>query len=410
MDRAPGGRARRPRGRLLALLGVGVALALGIGAIAGLFSAFRGGGPPPVDGVRADRPRGRSAQIAFRPGPGDPPPLIDPDEVIPGGPPPDGIPPIDEPKFVPAAEAEFLAAREPVLALEVNGDARAYPLRIMIWHEIVNDEVGGVPVAVTYCPLCNTGIAYRRPVVEGRLLDFGTSGMLYRSNLVMYDRQTGSLWPQVLGQAAIGPLTGTELEFLPVQVLAFADWRAAHADGLVLSTDTGVSRPYGVNPYEGYDDPLSAPFLFAGDLDPRLPPKERVLAVVVGGEQVAIPYRAFRERAVAGWSVVELRLAGTPVVAFWKEGTLSALDAGRIPESRDVGATGAFSPVVEGRRLTFVVGPEGITDRETGSRWSILGVAEEGPLAGTRLERVLAVEHFWFDWAAFFPGGRVFGE
>ena len=149
-----------------------------------------------------------------------PSPLVNPDDIIPGGPPPDGIPPIDHPKFLPAADVHFLDPREPVIALDINGDARAYPAQILVWHEIVNDTIGGVPVAVTYCPLCNTGIAFKRPTINGQLLDFGTSGKLYRSNLVMYDRETGSLWPQVLGQAVIGPLKLANSTGSPVNPLA----------------------------------------------------------------------------------------------------------------------------------------------------------------------------------------------
>jgi len=197
-----------------------------------------------------------------------PTPLVDPADIISGGPPPDGIPPIDDPKFADAAAVDFLSPQEPVISLVLGHDARAYPAQILVWHEIVNDTVGGVPVTVTYCPLCNTGIAFRRPVIEGKLLDFGTSGKLYHSNLVMYDRQTESLWPQALGQAVMGPLTGTKLELVPVQMVAWADWLAEHPQGRVLSTDTGADRPYGQNPYEGYDRPDSAPFLFQGTPDP----------------------------------------------------------------------------------------------------------------------------------------------
>jgi hypothetical protein len=157
-----------------------------------------------------------------------PSPLVDPDEIVSGGPPPDGIPPIDRPKFEDPSGVPWLDPKEPVIAIEINGDSRAYPAQILIWHEIVNDTVGKVPVTVTYCPLCNTGIAFRRPVIAGQLLDFGTSGKLYRSNLVMYDRQTESLWPQALGQAVVGPLTGTKLEWVPVQMVGWADWRASN--------------------------------------------------------------------------------------------------------------------------------------------------------------------------------------
>src|ERR687888_367313 len=169
-----------------------------------------------------------------------PSPLVDPADITPGGPPPDGIPPIDHPKFESASSVNWLAPQEPVVAIDLHGDARAYPVQIFIWHEIVNDAVGGVPVTVTYCPLCNTGIAFKRPTIDGKLLDFGTSGKLYNSNLVMYDRETGSYWPQALGQAVTGPLTGTKLTLVPVQLVAWRDWRGAPPAREGPSRDTGA--------------------------------------------------------------------------------------------------------------------------------------------------------------------------
>lgn len=339
----------------------------------------------------------------------DPEPLVDPEEIVSGGPPPDGIPPIDDPMFLPPDDVGSLDAREPVIVLEIAGDARAYPARIMIWHEIVNDVVGGVPVAVTYCPLCNTGLVFERPTIDGELLDFGTSGKLYRSNLVMYDRQTGSLWPQALGQAVVGPLTGTELVQLAAQMVSWGDWRDAHPDGLVLTPPAGVDRPYGENPYEGYDEPGTPPSLFVGELDDRLDTKARVVGVRIGSRVVAYPYAELERLASGGWSVIADLVGGKELVVFWKAGTLSAVDAGVIADSRDVGATGVFSAEVEGRELTFRATPGGIVDEQTGSAWDIFGRAVAGPMQGTQLERVVSIESFWFDWAAFFPVSDIFG-
>ena len=177
-------------------------------------------------------------------------PLLDPDLVVSGGPPPDGIPAIDEPTFQRADQVGWLEDEEPVLSLTVGEETRAYPLQVMTWHEIVNDTVDDVPVAVTYCPLCNSGVAFEREV-DGRVLSFGTSGMLYADNLVMYDRQTESLWPQLTGQAAIGALTGQQLVAIPMGVVAWTDFRDANPTALVLTRDTGFDRPYGSNPYVG---------------------------------------------------------------------------------------------------------------------------------------------------------------
>jgi hypothetical protein len=338
-----------------------------------------------------------------------PDPLVDPDDIISGGPPPDGIPPIDHPKFVAPSEAGFLTDREPVLAVEAGGEAKAYPLQIMIWHEIVNDTIDGIPVSVTYCPLCNTGIAFERPTIDGELLDFGTSGKLYNANLVMYDRQTETYWAQATGQAIVGELAGEQLTFVPARILSFADWRAEHPDGLVLSRDTGHERPYGENPYEGLDT-SARPFLFSGELDRRLPATSRVLGIARAGDTVAFPYEVVAADAVGGWAVVVERVAGEPVVVFWKAGTASALDSREISEGRNVGAIAAYRPVSGGRLLMFEARTKGIVDRETGSVWSILGRAVAGPLAGEQLVPELAIDSLWFDWAAFHPETRIFGQ
>jgi hypothetical protein len=183
-----------------------------------------------------------------------PEPLVDPSEIISGGPPPDGIPPIDKPEFQPRDEVTWLNEQEPVIVVQIGEDTRAYPLQIMTWHEIVNDEVGGKPISVTFCPLCNTAYAFARPEVDGDITTFGTSGKLYNSNLVMYNRATESYWPQAWGKAVMGPLTGTELERVPAQIVSWGDFRSAFPGGLVLSRDTGHERDYGSNPYPGYDD------------------------------------------------------------------------------------------------------------------------------------------------------------
>jgi hypothetical protein len=334
---------------------------------------------------------------------GDPQPLIDTSRIISGGPPPDGIPPIDEPKFENVADVGWLTAREPVVAVEVAEDARAYPLQVLTWHEIVNDTVGDVPLSVTFCPLCNTAYAFVRPEVDGEVTTFGTSGKLFNSNLVMYDRATESYWPQAMGQAVVGPLTGTELERVPAQIVSWEDFKSNFPDAKVLSRETGFERPYGENPYVGYDDVDNPPFLFDGEADGRLAPVERVLGVEHADEVMAFPYFRLQETAAGEWSAANTELGGEPLVVLWKKGTTSALDAQQIASSRDVGAAAAFSRRVEGRVLTFKSSASGIVDRETGSRWNLFGEATSGALEGTRLEHLDAHDSFWFDWAAFHP-------
>ncbi len=190
--------------------------------------------------------------------PGLPPPLVDPDLMVSGGPPPDGIPAIDEPRFQRTSDVHWVDDDEQVLVVEVAGHARAYPVQVLTLHEVVNDTVGGVPLVVTYCPLCASGLAFERRIAD-RVLSFGTSGRLFQSNLVMYDRQTESLWPQIGGRAVAGVLTGQELRLVPTQTVAWSQWRAAHPDGWVLSRQTGHALPYGSNPYYGYSQKETAP-------------------------------------------------------------------------------------------------------------------------------------------------------
>lgn len=317
----------------------------------------------------------------------------------------DAIPAIDAPDFESAAAARaWMDGRAPVIALEIDGDARAYPLSILLWHEIVNDEVGGRPVVVTFCPLCHTALVYDR-MLDGIERRFGNTGSLRYSDMVMYDRATESWWQQATGRAIIGSLSGAALEFLPSQVLSLDAFEAAWPDGVVLSRDTGHERPYGDNPFLGYGDADERPSRFDGAIDGRLSPKERVVAVG-GPESEAIAFSYFD---LARSGVAEETFEGRPIVALWAPGTADSFAAPVIGLGDDIGSAGVFSPVLDGRELTFVRADDGVSlqDVETGSTWSITGMAIEGPLQGSQLERVLHGDHFWFSWAAFTPDTRV---
>lgn len=243
------------------------------------------------------------------------------DEILSGGPPKDGIPSIDDPEFVPLDQVD-LPDREPVVGVVLNGEAKAYPLRILMWHEIVNDEIGGVPVAVTYCPLCNTSIVFDRRV-EGRTLEFGTTGKLRNSDLVMYDRTTESWWQQFLGEAIVGELTGTRLDTVPSRLESFANFAERAPDGLVQVPGDEGMRAYGRNPYGGYDR-SPRPFLYQGPMPAEVPPLSRV--VRVGDE---------------AWSLALLQEKGTiedgDLRLTWEPGQVSALDTTTIAEGQDVG-------------------------------------------------------------------------
>ncbi|MEX1009407.1 MAG: DUF3179 domain-containing protein [Acidimicrobiia bacterium] len=337
--------------------------------------------------------------------PGLPKPLVNPGALRSGGPPPDGIPAIDSPRFERAADVDWLDKREPVIAVELDGESRAYPVRILVWHEIVNDTLDGVPVAVTYCPLCNTAIAFDRRV-GGRVVDFGTSGLLYRSDLVMYDRQTESLWVQFEGRAVAGVLTGTTLSTFPVATVAWRDWRRANPDGLVLTTDTGFDRAYGTNPYVGYDNAGNRPFLYDGNIDARLRPMTRVVGIDDGASGTAVTYDTLRTR-----HVVDVTTNHGPLTVWWSAGTASALDTDSVSSGRDVGAVGVFDPVVDGTQLTFRWRRgRGFVDRETGSEWDGFGRATSGALAGRALAPSTHLDTFWFAWAAFNPRTTIFGR
>jgi hypothetical protein len=331
--------------------------------------------------------------------------LVDTREIISGGPPPDGIPPIDAPGFVDVVGNEdLLPGVEPVVAVEIDGDARAYPVRVMIWHEIVNDVVGGVPVAVTYCPLCNSATAYDRRV-RGIETTFGTSGRLYASALVMYDRATESLWTHYDGRAIVGVLAGDRLDEFPSPLMSWDDFLAAYPAGRVLDwRATGFDRSYGRNPYVAYDDPEGRPFLFRGALDDRAAALRRVVGVEVGGDAVAVATAAVAGDAP---SVRAIDVGGRRLVVFWKPGQASALDSGTIAEGADVGTAAVFDPTVDGDVLTFVATESGFVDDQTGSTWSIVGEATAGEYRGRRLERIPHLDTFWFAWSTYRPGTEL---
>jgi thiol-disulfide isomerase/thioredoxin len=327
-------------------------------------------------------------------------------EVLSGGPPKDGIPAIDAPEYVTIEEADaWLADAEAVVVVEVEGVVRAYPVQILMWHEIINDTLGGRGLSVTYCPLCNTAIAFEREF-EGQLLDFGTTGRLRFSNLIMYDRQTETWWQQATGEGIAGEFAGSELTAIPAFLIAWDQFKAVFPDGDVLSRRTGFQRNYGVNPYVGYDTAFNDPFLYQGPQTPdALPPMARVLTIDREDETVAFPYSALETEGVINETV-----GGLPVVVFWQAGTASALDRAAVGEGKDVGNATAYAREVGGETLTFTAEGDTFRDAETGSTWNNLGQALSGELAGTALEPVVSINHFWFSWAAFRPQTRIAGQ
>lgn len=244
-------------------------------------------------------------------------------EILSGGPPKDGIPALDNPSFIDVFDENRLTDREPVIALEITGETpRAYPIRYLMWHEIVNDDVRGTPVAVTFCPLCNSGITFDRRTAQG-VLSFGVSGKLRFSDMIMYDRETESWWQQAIGEAIVGDLTGTELQTLPSWMESWSEFKARNPDGLVMD-QPNARRNYGANPYVRYDS-SDRPFLYSGELPPHgIPALARVVRV---GD--------------AAWPMTRIADAGevteNGVTFTWSAGQASALDAANIGDGKDVG-------------------------------------------------------------------------
>ena len=310
----------------------------------------------------------------------------------------DGIPPIDSPIFETTTLAsQWLGAREPGALVQVDGEARFYPLSILTRHEIVNDAFGDVPVAVTFCPLCNTAIAYDRRV-NGETLRFGVSGLLRNSDVVMWDDASTSLWQQITGESLVGQFAGGKLESVPTSIVSFEQFVESFPDGRSLAAESGFGRQsYGLNPYEGYSS-SSRPFLFDGEVDERLPSLSRVVGVT---QEDAIAAYSFERLEIE--RVINDEVAGTPIVVFFAGQTADALDASAIAGSEAIGSGVAHNPVVDGQTLTFSASDdETFTDDQTGSTWNIIGLATDGELAGTQLPPMEHRNEFWFAWQAFF--------
>jgi Protein of unknown function (DUF3179) len=315
--------------------------------------------------------------------------IVPPELIVSGGPPADGIPSIDKPKFLQVRKAEeFLDDSDLVVGLNINGDVRAYPLQILVWHEIVNDKVGGIPVAVTYCPLCFTNQVFNRTMNDGQILEFGTSGKLYNSNLVMYDRTTKSLWSQAMGQGLVGKFVGVKLERIPFDVAYWKEWKQLYPDSDVLSTDTGSARPYGADPYGDYY--TNGDVLFpVSNSDDRLGLKEIVIGLENNGQ-----YRAYKLQEVENKKVINDQINGKPIA-------LLSLHPFMVR---------AYDPLIDGQVLKFSYNAkdQNFVDTRTGSLWNFEGKAISGQMKGKQLTRLPFDEGFWFEWVAFHPKTEIY--
>jgi len=331
--------------------------------------------------------------------------VVNEEEIVSGGVPKGGIPAVDRPRFVSVDRGDdWFNDREPVAVVRIGNEVKAYPIQILMRHEIVNDFVGAIPVAVTYCPLCNTVISFQR-YMDGQILSFGVTGRLRHSDLIMYDRETETWWQQATGRGIVGAHAGESLEMVPTATISWKDVKDRFPDAQVLSRNLGFGINYGRNPYPFYDrqgGPIRRFFRFGRD-DERLEAMERVVALEHGDESVAVPFAVLREERVAN-----LEVGGRPIVVFWSPGTVSAVGGRFSADGRDVGATTAFDPRVDGLDLTFeAAGEDRFRDLQTGSLWTLTGEAVEGELAGKRMLEVVHSNPFWFAWGTFKPDTRI---
>lgn len=314
----------------------------------------------------------------------------------------DAIIPVDLPVYGGLDSLPWLTDDDLIIGYESGGEVFAYPIKILNFHEIVNDTIGGLPVLITYCPLCFSGVVFNREV-DGRALTFGNTSALYQSDLVMYDHQTGSYWFQVAGEAVVGTLTGSRLKPLPSTTMPWGDWKALHPQTRLITGAEGLETYFTAARYargfgDRYQDQINdGQFVFPVDkdkLDGRLPAGEIVLTVEAADAVTVFPL------GIIGDGAVNSEVGGSPVVVFTTSGGRSVAAFSRAV------APGAS----EGQTLTFEYREDDGTfmDRETGSTWDFAGRAQDGPLAGVRLERVSTRRSFWFAVSIAFPGLKIY--
>ena len=334
---------------------------------------------------------------------------IRPEEILWGGVAVDGIPPLENPPVIPADDAGYLRPEEPVFGVVVDGRARAYPLRIVDSHEMVNDHLGGVPISLAYCTLCGAAIAYDGRAPDGETYTFGTSGFLYRSNKLMYDRVTRTLWNQLTGRPVLGPLAADEdlqLDFFPTVLSAWEDWVALHPDTTVLARETGVYPAAFYEPGALYGHYFSStetmfPVWQRSDL---LEDKAFVYTLHLDGTPKAYPVeRLAREQ------VVNDQVGETAVVLVATQGTNTVRGDSRRVGPVTYSSGGEVRAYARGDR-TFAPGPDPYTvlDQQ-GQSWQVGEEALQGP-DGARAPRLDGHQAYWFGWYAFFPDTLLYGE
>lgn len=324
------------------------------------------------------------------------------------------FPTIDYPKFI--SKTEGLIAffiNEPVISVEINGEAKAYPLNMLTMHEISNDSLGGIPILPTYCPLCNSSMVYdRRLTHHGKeyLLDFEVSGMLRNSDMVMADKQTETWWQQLTGSGLVGKLAGANLTIIPSMVISVQDFFERYPNGKILSPNTGTNAQsrYGKNPYVNYDSKESLPYdnyFNLEKLDTRLLPMERIIDI-----EGTNGYKIYPFSIISTKGVINDVYSGKNIVIFYKQGTVSILDNKDISKSKAIGSATVFSSIIDGKTLTFKKKNDLFVDKETRSIWDITGQCISGVLKGKTLTPEIHSNHFAFAWLAFHPESEIYNK
>lgn len=315
-------------------------------------------------------------------------------EVYDGGPGKDGIPALEDPEFIPAQEADYLSDDELVIGFVSEGEARAYPLQILDWHEIINDRVGSVDIAITYCPLTGTGIGWNR-VVYGTVTTFGVSGLLYNSNLIPYDRITGSNWSQIRLDCVNGTLKGTKVVTFPLIETSWLSWKLMYPHSTVVTRNTGYNRDYGRYPYGNYRTQNHFLLFPVANSDERIPNKERVLGIIQSENVRVYRFTEFQDSV----TVVHDNLMGKNLVVVGRQE-----DNFMLAFSNDPGDGTVLS-------LSAVQGqyPVVMSDDE-GNMWDVSGLAVSGPRKDARLGMLPSFMGYWFSFAAFYPDLSIYGS
>lgn len=312
--------------------------------------------------------------------------------VFDGGPGKDGIPALVDPDMVESnAELSYLDDDDLVLGIKIGDDIRAYTHPVLDWHEIINDEIGGIPMAITYCPLTGTGFGWGREV-NGQVTTFGVSGLLYNSNLIPYDRATDSNWSQMLSESVNGVNIGQNPVFYPLLETTWKQWKAWYPNTVVTSSNTGISRRYGDYPYGDYRESSNLIFPVENS-DDRLHRKERVLGVRLGNQVKAYTIASFGDG-----KIIEDELTGQRIVS--------------VGSNAENWAVSFLDPAIDGTRLEFELtadGPNILVDQFSNT-WNVFGEAVSGPNEGALLEKPESFIGFWFAWAAFFPTVELYQQ